>query len=147
MKLPDIEIKKKLINSLVAGPPLIMLWLLRQIYLDLLPLIPKQWYSSIPQITAIKIIALLSILNLLTIAYCAYLLFFRDNFKKAYGVLWDKNKKPHCPSCKTYLSGYTARVENCQMHFLFWCHKHGKAVYLFDDYGSPISFDEAKKHL
>lgn len=116
MKLLDIEIKNKLINSLVAGPPLVMLWLLRQIYMDLAPLIPKEWFANIPPIAAIKIIILLAILNLLTVAYCIYLIFKEKEHKMpeptlSYGIYFDYTFQPLCPSCKTPLQIESVPIE------------------------------------
>lgn len=98
-------------------------------------------YSAVPVIT---IFLSVSSLYLLMLASYIVLCFkFSNKFTPKFGVLWDKNKEPYCPSCKTYLSGYT---ENPPTGYYFWCHTHKDYVFIHNN-GIPTPLTEVQKLL
>ncbi len=68
---------------------------------------------------------------------------FKDKLKPKYGVLWDKHKEPHCPSCKAYLT----RHPRSDIVMNFGCHKCNDFITLVTDDGKDISLVEAQKLL
>jgi hypothetical protein len=64
-----------------------------------------------------------------------------------FGIYWDKNKQPHCPTCKTPLSRYKEEQSasgNFSAYFL--CPKCRLPIYLQND-EAPITLQQAKKQL
>ena len=85
-------------------------------------------------------------LIILFLILCFVSLFLYSKLRKKFipkcGVLWDRNKEPYCPSCKTLLafvdiyspSIYEATCSGCD-----------KRLRLIDDEGKYISMREAKR--
>lgn len=65
-----------------------------------------------------------------------------EKFTKGFGILWDKDYDPHCPSCKTMLSNYEEKRIKSRLRGQFMCINCNKPVYLSDQDGF-ICFDDA----
>ena len=121
----------KYIISLILG---VLTYLLLSVYADLLPNILPM-LQGLPNTTIAKICIVAIILFVLSLVMTIVVyLQHRPTFKPKFGILWDKNKEPYCPSCKTYLSGYT---ENPPDGYYFWCHSHKDNVFIHNN-GVPF---------
>ena len=69
-------------------------------------------------------------------------------FYKDFGVLWDNNLIPHCPSCKTMLSNYANyHIGNNVFRPGLKCISCDSILYFFDESHFHISLEEAKKQV
>jgi hypothetical protein len=97
-------------------------------------------YESMPTLSISTTLALSCLLW--AASYIFLILKNRDKFKPKFGILWDKNKEPYCPACKTLLSGYTEEPPD---HFFFWCHHCKTNVFIY--HGKGIRLSEARKQI
>jgi len=66
-----------------------------------------------------------------------------ENYFAKFGVLWDENKEPYCPACKTLLSQSVSDfAKNVQLE----CIKCEESLSLVDN-GKEISLEEARALL
>jgi len=68
-------------------------------------------FNSIPNNVLLTLLALSLLINIGLWYYVSHLSKQLRNlqdtkFTKRFGILWDKNYEPHCPSCKNMPSGY-----------------------------------------
>ena len=118
--------------------------LLGAIYSEVVPIILPTLTQKLPITVLLRIFVVVLILLALSIALSIFIyLKYRPKYKARFGALWDGNKEPYCPSCKTYLSGYT---ENPPDGYYFWCHTHKDYVFIHNN-GVPIPLLEAQKLL
>ncbi len=86
-----------------------------------------------------------TILYLIVVASYALLCFkIRKNVKPKFGVKWDKNKEPYCPTCDKPLARHPAKLENAVITGID-CIKCNKSLILMTDDGKRITLIEAKK--
>ena len=89
------------VESGVASIVVLLVWAVSQIYPVLFPAIEAAATKKL----LLSLLALSAILNLLFLAFI-WLLSKNDSFKLKYGIYWDKNKNPHCPSCQKPVATY-----------------------------------------
>lgn len=76
----------------------------------------------------------LSLLLNLALLTLVWLLSKRQQFRLKYGIYWDKDKNPHCPSCKTPVAAYS----NYQSGKGYYCKPCKKVFPLADAFGHDI---------
>ena len=59
-------------------------------------------YAKIPTLTIATTVSLLYLL--MVASYIILFIKYKTKLSPKFGVLWDNNKEPYCPSCKTLLS-------------------------------------------
>ncbi len=138
---------KDIIKETFSKPVAILIALHLAVLSGILAIGPLESYPALKQmgdklpILSISAWAILLYLMLLA-SYVILSLKYKDKFKPKFGILWDKNKEPYCPACKTLLSGYTEEPPD---HFFFWCHHCKTNVFIYHGKGIPLS--EAKKQI
>lgn len=98
-------------------------------------------YERIPILTVVTTLALSCLLWITS--YIILVIKSKDKLMPRFGVLWDKNKEPHCPSCKAYLT----RQPRADIVMNFSCHKCNDFITLITDDGKDITLIEAQKLL
>jgi hypothetical protein len=101
----------------------------------------KTMGEQLPTLT-LAIWAILLYLSLLA-SYIVLSIKFKDKLTPKFGVLWDRNKEPHCLSCKAYLT----RQPRSDIVMNFSCHKCNDFITLITDDGKDITLIEAQKLL
>lgn len=99
------KIKESIISraaeSVAASITILLAWVAYQVTPAILPAIE----------TALSKKVILALLLLSLVLNIIFFLFVRatskkELFKLKYGIYWDKDKNPHCPSCKTPVAAY-----------------------------------------
>lgn len=99
------KVKDSLVNRaaecMAASLTTLLLWVVYQVSPALIPAIE----TVISKRVLLALLAASIILNILF-----FLLVLsnakKDSFRLKYGIYWDMQKNPHCPSCKTPLAAY-----------------------------------------
>jgi len=94
------------------------------------------------------ILALLALSIILNIALLVIVLLVRkqQRLKVMFGIYWDSDNVPHCPSCKSMLCNYDY-YRSDYGGFGFYCIKCGKFVAIQDESGQNIPLPEALARL
>ena len=67
-----------------------------------------------------------------------------DDLRLKYGIYWDKQKNPHCPSCKKPISGYNSYQFSGKGYY---CKPCNKVFPLTDAHGNQIEPAQAISEL
>jgi hypothetical protein len=108
-----------------------------------MPLAWQKEYEKIPILSIATTLALSCLLWVLS--YFFLYLKYRTKLAPKFGVLWDKNKEPYCPSCSQPLAKYIGNHTKYRPNL--WCNKCDKELSLVTDDGERINIIEAKKLL
>ncbi len=113
-------IKEHTAKNIVAMILGVLSYFVLSVYSDILPNILPM-LQRLPNTTIIKICIVAIILFVLSLVL-SFVIYrsYKPRFKARFGILWDKDKEPFCPSCQTYLSDYT--VNRNPDEYYFWCH-------------------------
>lgn len=95
-------IKEKAITGVIVGISIFFLWGLRELtkglYEKIEPIVIDHLGKRELLITLIMLIAIIIFLSIILLK--------KKDMKLQYGIYWDKDKNPHCPSCKKPLGSY-----------------------------------------
>ena len=142
MKIMDI-IKENSIKLILSGLFAILVFLAGSIYHDLSLTFLQTILESISKQLLLKLF-LMAIIGIVLISVLALYFYLKSKTKliPKCGVLWDKNKEPHCPACEKPLSeGYFSNP-----YYEFKCIQCGSYIRLMHN-AKPISLNEAQKLL
>lgn len=113
-------------------------FLANDIVLPLLPYIE----SAVSKKSMLSLLALSLFANIALLALI-FLLTRRSQFVLKYGIYWDKDKNPHCPSCKTPVATYNEYSSGKG----YFCKPCKKLFPLADASGNDISPEQAINEL
>jgi len=138
------ELSTKYLISSLFGLSLLLLGIL---YQDLFPIIYPEVIRKLPKEVFLKMTTLAILLVVLS-SILSLLFYLKSKVKliPKCGVLWDKNKEAHCPSCQSPLSEGTFYNAPANMHYFYKCIKCDKKITLKHG-GKNIILDEAHKLL
>lgn len=146
MKIID-NIKKSGTELILSGLFAILVFLAGSIYHDLSPTFLQTILESTPKPLLLKLlIAAMIVIVLLSVLSLYFYLKNRNKLIVKFGILWDKNKEAHCPSCEKPLSHYYFNKTVANPYYEFVCIHCNKKIYLMHD-SEPISLPEAQKLL
>lgn len=136
MNLPE-KIKEKVIDhaaeAAIASVAVLLIWVANQLSPVVLPLIE----STIPKQVLVGLFVASLLINGL-LAWLIYTATKKPSFRLRYGIYWDSEKNPHCPSCKTPVAAYN----KYQSGTGYYCKPCSKVFPLADASGKDI--DPAK---
>lgn len=93
-------------------------------------------YDKIPILTIATTVLLLYLLMIAS--YIVLFIKYKTKLFPKFGVLWDKNKEPYCPSCRNPISRFIFdKKTNLQ------CIKCNHSLWLVSDNGTDISLEGA----
>lgn len=138
----------KTTSSLIVTLITSLLSILVVIFLAIKDPLSQIIYSNVPKTILLLTPFILLILFIFSILYINHL---RKKLKKnlfsAFGVYWDKNLIPYCPSCKTILSNYGFYSGGRKNYPGFICIKCDSVIRLSDVEKIFMSYEEAKEKL
>ncbi len=94
-------IQSKAVESAVASITVLFVWAMYQLAPVILPAIEGAASKQVLLALVLSSFGLNAILVLLV-----WSLSKNEPFRLKYGIYWDKEKNPHCPSCKTPVAAY-----------------------------------------
>lgn len=133
-------LKESAIKQLISSIFGVLILLIGSLYLDIIPkifqyLIPNVSKEAILKIGTLAILLFFLSTALSIILYCK----LKNKLKPNFGVHWDKDKEPYCPTCKNLLSKYYFNKKTALK-----CNACKEiTIKLFDDNGKELSLDEA----
>lgn len=137
-KLKD-SILSHAVEASAASIVVVMGFLVNDIALPLLPYIE----DAISKKSLLSLLVLSLFVNLSLLAF-VWLLARKDELRLKYGIYWDKNKNPHCPSCKKPLSAFGDYGTSGKGYF---CKSCSKVIPLTDAFGNGIKTETALSEL
>ena len=132
------SIMSRAAESVAAAITVLIAWVAYQVAPAILPAIE----------TALSKRVILALLLLSLVLNIVFFLFVRavskkESFKLKYGIYWDKDKNPHCPSCKIPVAAY-GKYSSGKGYF---CRSCGKLFPLADASGKDIDPQTAVNEL
>ncbi len=99
------------------------------------------------KIPILTIVSTAILLYLILLASYVFLCFkIRKNLKPRFGVLWDENKEPYCPTHEKLLTRHKVKLGG-KIESGLDCIKCNKTIPIITDEGKRLSLSEAKKLL
>jgi hypothetical protein len=128
-KLKD-ALAERAAEAIAASLTVLLVWAAYQIAPAILPAI-EDVVSKRVLLALLVTSAALNVIFLVVVWYSSK----GDGLRLKYGVYWDKQKNPHCPSCKKPISGYASY----QFHGKgYYCKPCNKVYPLTDAQGNRI---------
>ena len=122
-----------------AATTVLLAWVGSQIAPALLPAID----AALSKTALLSLLVLSIVLNLVFLALVFYLA-KKPPLKLKYGIYWDKDKNPHCPSCKIPIAAYN---EYTTAGKGYYCKPCNEVFPLQDARGKDIDPDMVLKEL
>lgn len=125
-------------ESAVAAISVLLVWVAHQLSPIVLPLIESHLSN---QVLVALLLASLAVNVLL--ALLIYVLSRKPPFKLRYGIYWDREKNPHCPSCQKPVAAYGEYAAG----WGYYCKPCGKLFPLADASGKNMDPADVVKQL
>lgn len=137
-KLKD-ALAERAAEAIAASLTVVLAWAAYQIAPAILPAIE----SAVSKRVLLALLVTSAALNVVFLAIAWYLS-KGDGLRLKYGVYWDKQKNPHCPSCKKPISAY----DSYQFHGKgYYCKPCNQVFPLTDVHGNKIEPAQAVSEL
>jgi hypothetical protein len=146
MKITE-TIKENTIQLILSGLFAILGFLIGSIYSEafqtILPTVLQEMSKTL--ILKMLLVAIIICVLLIALSFAIYF-HFKTKLIPKFGVVWDKNKEPYCPTCEKPLAKHLAKFEDNIIAGID-CVKCKKSFTLLTDEGGRITLIEAKQLL
>jgi hypothetical protein len=115
---PLEKIQEGFFEHLGTAAALAVTALIGWLSLQIAPLVAPAIEDSLPIRVVLGILGLSLVLNIGLAVAVWRLSTKRSSLRLKYGIYWDKDKNPHCPSCKTPLASYNNYAQHGPG---YWC--------------------------
>jgi len=139
------KLKEHAAAMLLSALAALFVSILSEISREVGPLVLDTLSRSVSPTALLRLLSMCLLTMMIEMSFVIYLILkLKTKLKPRFGMLWDREKNPHCPACQSLL----ADLGNCAIGSIrFKCLKCNQGIMLVNDKGSIIELDKAKSLL